>query len=70
MGNVLEEVSVAEHPIISEAKSDLLSFGAINAQMSGSGPTVFGIFTNIDDARKAKNELWGKYKTVYICSPV
>ena len=70
MGNVLEEVCINEYPILQQAKDDLLSLGAVNAQMSGSGPTVFGIFKNYEDAKNAKKELWGKYKTVYICSPV
>lgn len=70
MGNVLEEVSITEHPIIQRVKDELMELGAINAQMSGSGPTVFGIFRNYDQARAAKKELWGKYKTVYICTPV
>lgn len=70
MGNVLEEVSIAEHPVLSELKESLVSLGAVKAQMSGSGPTVFGIFKTYDEARHAKNELWKKYKTVYICSPV
>jgi len=70
MGNVLEEVSLSEHPILEKVKEELLTLGAIHAQMSGSGPTVFGIFTNMEDARNAKKELWGKYKTVYICTPV
>mgnify|MGYP004553610507 FL=1 len=70
MGNVLEEVSVSEHPVIKKVKEELMSLGAISAQMSGSGPTVFGIFETTDGARRAKSVLWGKYKTVYICSPV
>ena len=70
MGNVLEEVSISEHPILQKVKDDLTELGAIKAQMSGSGPTVFGIFKTYDEARAAKKELWGKYKTVYICSPV
>ncbi|MBQ3022229.1 MAG: 4-(cytidine 5'-diphospho)-2-C-methyl-D-erythritol kinase [Clostridia bacterium] len=70
MGNVLEEVSIAEHPILQNVKNELLELGAIGAQMSGSGPTVFGIFKDYDLASEAKNKLWGKYKTVYICSPV
>ena len=70
MCNVLEEVSISEHPVLEKVKEELISRGAICAQMSGSGPTVFGIFQNYQDAKNAKNELWGKYKTVYICSPV
>lgn len=70
MGNVLEAVSTAEHPVINTVKKELMSLGAMHAQMSGSGPTVFGIFATVDQARNAKKALWGKYKTVYICSPV
>lgn len=70
MGNVLEEVSITEHPILQKVKEELTELGAIHAQMSGSGPTVFGIFRTYDEARAAKKELWGKYKTVYICTPV
>lgn len=70
MVNVLEEVSITEHPILANVKNELIELGAIHAQMSGSGPTVFGIFTSADKAREAKAKLWGKYKTVYICTPV
>ena len=46
MGNVLERVTIPLYPIIDSIKNDMLSHGAINAMMSGSGPTVFGIFPN------------------------
>ncbi len=70
MGNVLEEVSLADYPVLSTLKEELISLGAIGAQMSGSGPTVFGIFKSPEQAQTAKEKLWGKYKTVYICTPV
>ncbi len=70
MGNVLEQTVISEYPVIQEIKDELLNLGAINAQMSGSGPTVFGIFDSFEEANIAKKNLWGKYKTVYICSPV
>ena len=70
MGNVLEEVSIPEHPILQNVKKELMELGAIGTQMSGSGPTVFGIFKDYDLACEAKKKLWGKYKTVYICNPV
>ncbi len=70
MENVLEAVCLSEHPILISAKKDLLEMGAIASQMSGSGPTVFGIFNTYDEACKAKEALRKKYKTVYICSPV
>lgn len=44
MGNDLENVTVPLYPVIETIKQDMLSHGAINAMMSGSGPTVFGIF--------------------------
>ena len=44
MGNVLESVTVPLYPVIDSIKKDMIEQGAINAMMSGSGPTVFGIF--------------------------
>lgn len=51
--NVLESVTIPEYPVIGELKSLMLSAGAKNALMSGSGPTVFGIFTEEAAAWKA-----------------
>lgn len=45
LGNVLETVTVKEYPVIQEIKDKMLEFGAIGSLMSGSGPTVFGLFT-------------------------
>lgn len=44
MGNVLETVTIPEHPVIGSLKDRLLALGAAGSLMSGSGPTVFGIF--------------------------
>ena len=52
MGNVLEGVTEKMYPVIGEIKEKMNSLGAVNSMMSGSGPTVFGIF---DDKEKAKN---------------
>jgi len=57
MGNVLETVSVKRYPEIAAMKQCLLDNGAENALMSGSGPTVFGIFTRKETADKALEEL-------------
>ena len=48
--NVFEEVTIPEHKEIEEIKTKLKDCGALNAMMSGSGPTVFGIF---EDKKKA-----------------
>lgn len=53
MGNVLERVTVDAYPVIDEIKKTMIKEGALNAMMSGSGPTVFGIFEEKAAARKA-----------------
>lgn len=50
MGNVLETVTTKMHPIIVTLKEKLLEYGAIGSLMSGSGPTVFGIFEDMSAA--------------------
>ena len=54
MGNVLENVTVKEYPQIQELKQMMMDTGAINAMMSGSGPTVFGLYRTEEEAYKAK----------------
>lgn len=51
MGNVLEQVMLTEYPVLKEMKKTMVEAGALNAMMSGSGPTVFGIF---EERKKAK----------------
>lgn len=51
MGNVLETVTIPAYPVIEEIKEEMKRAGALGAMMSGSGPTVFGLF---DDAKKAR----------------
>ncbi len=57
MGNVLETVTIQKYPIISKMKESLLMDGAMNSLMSGSGPTVFGLFTDKKRATNALNHL-------------
>ena len=51
MQNVLEDVTIPAYPVIETIKDHMKAHGAVNAMMSGSGPTVFGIF---DDKEKAE----------------
>lgn len=53
MGNVLETVTIKEYPVIEKIKDTMKENGAINAMMSGSGPTVFGLFKTEEEAKKA-----------------
>lgn len=57
MYNVLEEVTSKKHPLISELKSVMLEEGALGSVMSGSGPSVFGIFDSVEAAQQAKTRL-------------
>ena len=57
MENVLETVTVSAYPIIQKIKDRMKELGAINSLMSGSGPTVFGIFVEKDMARRAYDKL-------------
>ncbi|MBQ6128467.1 MAG: 4-(cytidine 5'-diphospho)-2-C-methyl-D-erythritol kinase [Lachnospiraceae bacterium] len=56
-GNVLESVTIPEHPVIGRIKDIMRNNGAKASLMSGSGPTVFGLFESEDDAKKALGEL-------------
>ncbi len=57
MENVLETVTVSAYPVIRTIKERMKELGAINSLMSGSGPTVFGIFVEKDMARRAYDKL-------------
>ena len=57
MGNVLETVTVPAYPVIDQLKQFMLEHGAIGAMMSGSGPTVFGLYTDLTAAKQTFYEL-------------
>ena len=68
MGNVLERVTIEEYPIIEEIKDVMKDSGALNAMMSGSGPTVFGIYDDKALAKQAQQRIRksGLTKQVYV----
>lgn len=55
--NDLEAVTLAAHPVLARIKEELLELGAWGALMSGSGPTVFGVFAETDAAEQAARSL-------------
>ena len=57
MLNVLEPGVVKLYPVISQIEDHMMEHGALNAMMSGSGPTVFGIFDDREKAEKAAHAL-------------
>lgn len=60
IANVMEDVTIPEYPIIQKVKDILKSNGAVNALMSGSGPTVFGIYDDEEKAKQSMDVLSGK----------
>jgi len=60
LGNVLENVTVKKYPVIQEIKENMLENGALGSLMSGSGPTVFGMFDKKETAEKAMEALKAK----------
>lgn len=74
MGNILENVTCKHYPEIEDIKSVMKKLGAVNSIMSGSGPTVFGIFDDVTKATKCYESLrfgTNKHlaKQVYLTEP-
>ncbi len=67
MGNILETVTIPEYPVIKDIKKLMLENGAMGAMMSGSGPTVFGLYQNDKEIRGAYDAMKqsGLAKNVY-----
>jgi len=55
--NDLESVTASKYPDIGEAKAELMRHGALGALMSGSGPSVFGLFSDPHTAKGANHAL-------------
>ena len=72
MENVLETVTVKLYPEIEEIKTIMKEQGALNSLMSGSGPTVFGIYRDDDVAKKAASYIkeLGLSKEIFVTTPV
>lgn len=66
MVNVLENVTISKHKEIDNIKQIMMKNNALGSMMSGSGPTVFGLFESKEDALIGKKELLKKYKQVYV----
>ena len=70
MYNVFEDVlEPRRYREISSIKAELIDCGALGASMSGSGPSVFGLFERETDAQAACNRLRESYRDVFLCAP-
>lgn len=70
MKNLLENVTLKKHKVISSIKSEMESLGAIKAMMSGSGPTVFAFFDDMMKAQRCYDEMKKKYNDTFITRTV
>ncbi len=70
-GNVLESVTIPVHPQIAALKEAMCAEGALNAMMSGSGPSVFGIYDDKIKAEKAFRKLRREFPhtQIFLTSP-
>ena len=70
--NVLESVTIEQYPVLDEIKKSMISLGAKGAVMSGSGPTVYGIFSTQETAGKAADTLREiyHYREIYLAHTV
>ena len=66
MGNILEDAALPGYPMIASIKSEINSYKAAGAMMTGSGSTVFGLFEDEKDARTAAVNLKKKHPTWFI----
>ena len=66
MFNVLEGVTMDKHPVIQQIKDIMTNNRALGAMMSGSGPTVFGLYENREDAVKCKAILEKQFRQTFV----
>ncbi len=68
--NVMESVTAKECPVIGGIKQKMLMNGALGALMSGSGPTVFGIFDDYSKAKQSHDSFALQYKDVFLTETI
>jgi 4-diphosphocytidyl-2-C-methyl-D-erythritol kinase len=68
--NVLETVTTEKHDIINVIKDKLLSVGALGSIMSGSGPSVFGIFDRPETAKAAYDAVSGQGWDIFLTETI
>ena len=70
LSNVMGNVTETMHPIVKGIRRKMLMNGALGAVMSGSGPTVFGIFPDYETAKKSHDSFYYQFKEVYLVSAI
>ena len=70
MYNIFESVVLPVHEVARDLKADMLAGGAIGAMMSGSGPSVVGIFADADAAQRVCDSITQKGLAAFVCKPI
>ncbi len=70
IANVMESVVIEDYPIIAEIKEHMMRHGALGSLMSGSGPTVFGIFDDEEKLLRCKEFLARSVKRVFVTKTI
>lgn len=70
LSNVMGTVTESMHPIVRGIRRKMILNGALGAVMSGSGPTVFGIFPDYETAKKSHDSFYYQFREVYIVSTI
>lgn len=70
MENVMEAVVIEKYPQIERIKEDMIKFGGLGSLMSGSGPTVFGLFDDEEKLHRCKKELEKKIPYVLVAKTI
>lgn len=66
LSNVLESVTLNAYPVLKDIKARMLKLGADASLMSGSGPTIFGLFDDYKKAKTCHDEFSKNYKDVFL----
>lgn len=66
LGNVLEQVTLERYSSVREIKEKMIQSNALGVLMSGSGPTVFGLFNDYDSGNKVYKKLSNIYSETYL----
>ncbi len=70
LSNVMAPVTERMHPIVRGIKNKMIKNGALGAVMSGSGPTVFGIFPDYKTAKASHDSFAYQFKEVFLVNTI
>ena len=67
LGNTFEDLVFGRYPEVRRIKEDMIRMGAAGALMTGSGPTVFGLFEDDESLARAADKMRARYPKAFVC---